>query len=117
MAKYLKENKRICIYPRKLKRIKLVAEYKANENHVIVDAASILAKQASDKQYAEFKKIYGNFRNRSSADPATRRFVFDNHFNPPLITRTTWKTYKTLSRVSCLSEDPTRFCRHFRSAN
>lgn len=91
---------------KKLLSARYNAQHKADENYTIVGAASILAKAASDKQYKKFKKIYGNFGSGSPADPATRLFVW-NHRNDPLpIIRTSWNTFKTISILERIEDDP-----------
>ena len=84
----------------------LIPEHRADENHIIVGAASILAKTSSDLQYRQYKKKYGNFGSGSPADPATRLFVWKNRQNPPPIIRTTWATYKSLSLLDRIEDDP-----------
>jgi ribonuclease HII len=83
----------------------LIPEHHADENHIVVGAASILAKVASDNQYAEYKKEYGNFGSGSPGDPQTRLFVWQHRHNPPPIVRTSWQTYKTLSQLDAIEDD------------
>lgn len=102
------KRKGVNISPRKLKGLDIIPEHRADENHVIVGAASILAKQASDRQYARYRKMYGNFGSGSPADPTTRRFVFNHRHDPPPIVRKAWRTYKVLSSLDDLADDPVR---------
>jgi ribonuclease HII len=80
-------------------------EHRADTKYTIVGAASILAKTASDAQYDEYKKIYGEFGSGSPADPATRKFVWEHRHNPPPIIRKSWNTYKTLVELNDLQQD------------
>lgn len=96
----------IIINAPQLKNLSLVPQHFADENYVIVGAASILSKQASDKQYAEYKQQYGDFGSGSPADPKTRLFVWQNRHNPPPIIRTSWKTYTMLAPLERIEDDP-----------
>lgn len=83
----------------------IIPAHRADETYTIVGAASILAKTASDFQYDEYKKIYGNFGSGSPADPATRLFVWEHRKNPLPIIRQSWQTYKVLSLLNSIDED------------
>ncbi len=89
----------------KIQRVQIIPEHQADEKYVIVGAASILAKTSSDFQYDEYKKLYEDFGSGSPGDPATRRFVWQHRHNPPPIVRTSWNTYKVLSRLERIEED------------
>lgn len=89
-----------------LRKPRYIPEHQADENHIIVGAASILAKSASDEQYRLYKKKYGNFGSGSPADPATRLFVWQHRHNPVPIIRTSWNTFKTLSLLERIEDDP-----------
>ncbi len=95
----------ICLNRKRLRSLNLIAEHRADENYTVVGAASILAKTASDKQYKEYKKIYGDFGSGSPADPATRLFVWQHRHNPLPIIRTTWKTFKHLVTLESIEQD------------
>ncbi len=84
----------------------IIAEHYADENYTVVGAASILAKTSSDAQYEQYKKEYGDFGSGSPADPKTRLFVWQHRHNPPPIVRTSWQTYKMLSLLSRIEDDP-----------
>ncbi len=84
---------------------KLVPEHFADENHIIVGAASILAKNASDRQYKRYRKKYGDFGSGSPGDPKTRLFVWKHRNNPPVIVRQSWKTFKQLSKLKNIEQD------------
>ncbi|MBU0471477.1 MAG: ribonuclease HII [Nanoarchaeota archaeon] len=60
----------------KNKKVKLVVEHKADLNHLIVGAASIIAKVERDLEIEKIKKEIGvNFGSGYSSDPETQRFV------------------------------------------
>ena len=84
----------------------LIPQHYADENYISVGAASILSKQASDKQYADYKQQFGDFGSGSPADPKTRLFVWQHRHNPPHIVRTTWNTFATLANLENIEDDP-----------
>ncbi len=86
--------------------LSLMPQHFADENYIVVGAASILSKQASDKQYVEYKQQFGDFGSGSPADPKTRFFVWQNRHNPFPIIRTSWKTYKILASLEHIEDDP-----------
>ena len=88
-----------------LMNLSLIPQHFADENYIVVGAASILSKQASDKQYAEYKQQYGDFGSGSPADPKTRLFVWQNRHNPPPIIRTSWNTYTMLAPLEHIEDD------------
>ena len=83
---------------RKLKvKCEVIAEHKADLNHVIVGAASILAKVTRDRMIEEIKKKIGeDIGSGYPADPKTKRFLEDNWDKYPKIFRKTWKSYKNI---------------------
>ncbi len=89
----------------KLLKLSYLAEHKADENHIIVGAASILAKTSSDAQYRSYRKKFGDFGSGSPADPKTRHFVWQHRHNPLPIIRTSWNTFKTLSQLDSIEQD------------
>ncbi|MBD3234857.1 MAG: ribonuclease HII [candidate division Zixibacteria bacterium] len=92
--------------PKRLHRsIKIYPEHQADENHVVVGAASILARAASDRQYDRYRKTYGDFGSGSPGDPKTRMYVWNNRHNPTPIIRQSWNTFKTLSRLESIEDD------------
>jgi ribonuclease HII len=106
MTQTLLHEKKIKLHSQKFSSLMLIPEHRADENHVIVGAASILAKTSSDAQYRYYKKKYGDFGSGSPADPATRLFVWHHRHHPLPIIRTSWATYKTLAILDHIEDDP-----------
>lgn len=88
-----------------LNSLNLLAEHRADENHTIVGAASILSRAASDRQYDRYRKKYGDFGSGSPGDPQTRLFVWKHRADPPPIIRTSWQTYKHLAGLESIEDD------------
>lgn len=77
----------------------LVVEHKADLNHLIVGAASILAKVTRDRAIEEIKKRIGkDIGSGYPSDPVTREFLEHNYDQHPEIFRKTWQTYKDVVR-------------------
>jgi ribonuclease HII len=75
----------------------LVAEHKADLNHLVVGAASILAKVTRDRAIEEIKKKVGqDIGSGYPADPVTKAFISENYKKHPEIFRKTWQTYKNV---------------------
>ena len=75
----------------------LVCEHKADMNHLVVGAASILAKVTRDRAIEEIKKKVGqDIGSGYPADPVTKAFISDNYNKYPDIFRKSWQTYKNL---------------------
>ena len=73
----------------------LVVEHKADLNHLVVGAASILAKVTRDRAIAEIKEQVGkDIGSGYPADPVTKEFISENYDKHPEIFRKTWQTYK-----------------------
>ncbi len=81
------------------KKIILSCEHKADANHPIVGAASILAKEKREEEIYKLKIKYKiDFGSGYPADPKTKEFIqqnFDNEKYVPLI-RFSWNTVKKL---------------------
>ena len=76
-------------------KIKIVGEHKADLNHVIVGAASILAKVTRDRLIEEIKRKIGqNFGSGYPSDPRTVSFLKLNWKTHADLFRKTWKTYQ-----------------------
>jgi ribonuclease HII len=103
--KELLKQKGFTFTKKKIDSLQLIPEHYADENHVVVGAASILAKVASDLQYKKYKRKYGDFGSGSPGDPKTRLFVWQHRNNPLAIIRTSWKTFKTLSVLEKIEDD------------
>ncbi len=88
------------IYLKKLlknKNIELVLEHKADVNHPVVSAASILAKVTRDTEIELLKKQIGiDFGSGYMSDPKTVEFLKNNFENYPEIFRKSWFPYKEL---------------------
>jgi len=70
-------------------------EHKADANYLSVAAASILAKDAREKEVKKLKEFIGiDFGSGYPADPKTQKFIKDYHAQFPEIFRQTWQTYK-----------------------
>lgn len=75
----------------------LIAEHKADLNHLVVGAASILSKVTRDRAIQEIKKQVGqDIGSGYPADPVTKQFILDNYDKYPKIFRKTWQTYKNV---------------------
>ncbi|MBS3104852.1 ribonuclease HII [Candidatus Woesearchaeota archaeon] len=81
----------------KNKDIKLVLEHKADLNHPVVSAASILAKVTRDTEIELLKKELGiDFGSGYMTDPKTVEFLKNNYENYPEIFRKSWFPYQNL---------------------
>jgi ribonuclease HII len=96
----------ITINTAQLLNLSLIAQHYADEHYIVVGAASILSKQASDRQYAEYKQQFGDFGSGSPADPKTRLFVWQHRHNPPYIIRKSWNTFSMLAPLEHIEDDP-----------
>ena len=92
-----------------LKRIKyqpkpdIIVEHKADENYVVVGAASILAKVRRDKIIQELNELHQDkIGTGYPSDPKTRSFLenfYKKHKYFPDFVRTTWDTCKKIRQV------------------
>ena len=83
----------------KPEKVNLVCEHKADFNHLVVAAASIIAKEKREEEMFKIKfKIQEDCGSGYPADPKTKEFLKDNHNNPKYkdIIRFSWKTIKNL---------------------
>lgn len=81
--------------------IELYCEHKADFNHPVVSAASILAKLAREKELGKLKKTYeayGNLGSGYASDPITQEFLkmHGQVLKDSGIFRKSWSTWKTL---------------------
>ena len=82
------------------KKYNLLAEHKADSNHTIAAAASILAKVTRDNTIEEIKsKVGENIGSGYPSDPNTKKFL-EKNFRGPInkYLRKCWKTYKNLNK-------------------
>jgi len=75
-------------------KTELILEHKADENHTVVSAASILAKVTRDKAVKMLRDIYGDFGSGYMSDPKTQEFIKKDHNLP--IYRRSWVTWKRI---------------------
>ena len=83
--------------------IHLVCEHKADQNHIVTSAASILAKCVRDREMDVLKAKYGKVGSGYCHDPITIKFIEENleKYNGEGIFRKTWVTWKeAMSKVS-----------------
>jgi len=77
--------------------LKVYCEHKADANHVVVGAASILAKVLRDSEVEKIKEKYKiEFGSGYASDPQTRNFIYDNYekYKDKGIFRESWSTVK-----------------------
>lgn len=84
--------------------IELVCEHKADFNHPVVSAASILAKLAREEEVTKIKSLYGHLGNIGSgypSDPLTKEFLkaYGKQLENSGIFRKSWATWKTHFQV------------------
>ncbi|MFH1916598.1 MAG: ribonuclease HII [Nanoarchaeota archaeon] len=83
--------------PEKQKKMEIISEHKADVNHPIVSAASILAKVTRDKEIEKIQKTYKvEFGSGYPSDPRTIAFVKENWNLYPFF-RKSWETYKKVA--------------------
>lgn len=79
--------------------VEIIAEHKADLNHTIVGAASILAKVTRDRIIEEYKKEIGHeFGSGYPSDPRTILFL-KNNWDKYDFFRKTWSTYKKVAQA------------------
>jgi len=81
--------------------IKLIVEHKADLNHLIVGAASIIAKVTREKELEKIKKkLKIDFGSGYPSDPRTKEFVEKHHADKEYshLFRKSWETYKKITR-------------------
>ncbi len=79
------------------KKIELISEHKADLNHPIVSAASIIAKVTRDREIEKIKKIIKqDFGSGYPSDPTTQEFLKKNYKKFKKYFRTTWSTYQEI---------------------
>jgi ribonuclease HII len=81
------------------KNVEVIAEHKADLNHPIVSAASILAKVTRDREIEKLKKEFNiDFGSGYPSDPKTKEFIKNNFEKEEYqkLFRKTWDTHKKL---------------------
>lgn len=78
--------------------LQVMCEHKADFNHPVVSAASILAKVAREEEVDKIKKKYGNIGSGYPSDPFTQAFIKENaeRLKDSGIFRKSWKTWQDL---------------------
>ncbi len=86
---------------KKLKfRVELIAEHKADLNHPVVAAASIIAKVTRDNEINKLKRQYNvDFGSGYPSDPLTRQFL-EKNFDKFDFFRKSWVSYQRVAKVS-----------------
>lgn len=74
---------------------KIVSEHKADANHPVVSAASIIAKTLREQEILKLKQKYGDFGSGYPSDPKTQAFLV-TQWNKVPIFRTTWEPYQAI---------------------
>ena len=85
----------------KPKLISLSCEHKADLNHPVVSAASIIAKEKREDEIKKLKlQLKTDFGSGYPADPKTKKFVQENFNNPKYknLIRHSWNTIKKLKQ-------------------
>ncbi len=76
----------------------LKCEHKADANHPVVSAASILAKVTREEQVSKLKKEFGDFGSGYPSDPKTKEFLKEKgqEFKDSGLFRKSWNTWKKM---------------------
>ncbi len=83
MMRYIKDNS-----------IKIICEHKADQNHIIVSAASVIAKVSRDNEIEKIKKEFGiDIGSGYMSDPKTQEFL-KNNFDKYDFFRKSWMSFK-----------------------
>ncbi len=78
------------------KKCQIVSEHHADRNHLVVSAASILAKVERDRAVERLRRRYGNFGSGYPHDLRTKNFMiewFNSRGSAPSFTRKSWKSW------------------------
>jgi len=81
--------------------IVISCEHKADLNHPVVSAASIIAKEKREEEIYKLKQsLNTDFGSGYPADPKTKKFITENFNNPKYkhIIRFSWNTVKKLTK-------------------
>ncbi len=92
---------------KKKANLDVVCEHKADFNHPVVSAASILAKVRREEEVAQLKKRYGELGSGYPADPLTKSFLKENgkELETTGIFRKSWATWKEMFPDSLTSHE------------
>lgn len=81
------------------KKMKLIAEHKADVKYTVVSAASIIAKVTRDREIEKIKQSIGiDFGSGYPSDEKTQMFLKKNWDKYPDIFRKTWASYKAVMK-------------------
>ena len=79
------------------KKAELVVEHKADVNHIVVSAASVIAKVIRDRSIDHLKTELGiDFGTGYMSDPKTKEFLEKYHATYPHLFRRKWQSYKNV---------------------
>jgi ribonuclease HII len=84
-----------------LSTLEIHCEHKADQNHISVSAASVLAKCVREREMEKLKKKYGEeIGSGYCSDPSTCRFLekYADKYKDEGIFRKTWSTWKNASK-------------------
>ncbi|MBN2112133.1 ribonuclease HII [Candidatus Woesearchaeota archaeon] len=82
------------------KKLKLVAEHKADVKYTVVAASSIIAKVTRDREIEKIKESIGiDFGSGYPSDEKTQLFLKKNWSRFPEIFRQTWASYKNVAKA------------------
>lgn len=77
-------------------KMELLMEHKADVNHIVVAAASVIAKVIRDRGVDRIKSEIGiDFGSGYMSDPKTQEFLNKYHDKYPELFRRRWQSYKT----------------------
>jgi ribonuclease HII len=81
------------------KKMKIIAEHKADVKYTVVSAASIIAKVTRDREIEKIKERIGvDFGSGYPSDEKTQLFLKKNWDKHPEIFRKTWASYKNVMK-------------------
>lgn len=85
----------------------ILCEHKADFNHPVVGAASILAKVARENSVEQIKKQFGEIGSGYPADPYTIKFIssYGKDLEKTGIVRTSWATWKKMYPQSSVKQN------------
>ncbi len=77
------------------KKAELLVEHKADVNHIVVSAASVIAKVIRDRHIDHLKTEIGiDFGSGYMSDPKTQKFLEQHHQDYPSLFRRQWQSFK-----------------------